>query len=377
MAWRFLAQRLNGDGTGTFVSTDLPLGDVTFTSTLSGDFTLSGAIDPRHPNAIGADGQPIIRQWSTAIYPEIDGLIRGGGIATGLSFDGPVMQIDAVGFTGYPRGMPYTDSWYGVEIDPLDAARHIWTHLQGKAGGDLGLVLDGTTSPVRIGEELEEVEFETGEGELVQFEAGPYKLAWWVTDDLGREFDDLAAETPFEYLEEHSWNEGQTDIVHRLRLGYPRLGRRRPDLRFVLGENVAIMPSISRPEEDYASEVLVLGSGEGQDMIRGLSGRSTAGRLRRVSVVDDKAIQSKTRANDRAARELARLNGDIEVATIEIRNHSHAPVGSFSPGDEIRLQADTDWVNVDDWFRILTVTTNPSEGDAMTAAVVRADAMAL
>ena len=45
----------------------------------------------------------------------------------------------------------------------------------------------------------------------VTFEAGPFKLNWWETDDLGDVIDKLATDTPFEYVEEHRWaNDGES-----------------------------------------------------------------------------------------------------------------------------------------------------------------------
>src|SRR5699024_9916925 len=52
-------------------------------------------------------------------------------------------------------------------------------HLQSKPQGDLGVVVDDTKAPkgVTVGAEEKDVSFETGEGEQVEFQSGPYILA--------------------------------------------------------------------------------------------------------------------------------------------------------------------------------------------------------
>lgn len=353
--WRYIAQRIRGDGAaGEFLDWNLPLTNVGITSTLSGPGALTATVPMEDARLRGQD---IFRDWGTAIWAEADGEIKGGGILVGTTFQGPSVEVTCMGLSGYPQGMPYLDYGAWVQIDPLFAARHIWQHLQSQPGGNLGVVVDETTSPVRIGKPLENVAFTTGAGEEVDFEAGPYKLAWWQTDDLGAEFDKLAQSTPFDYNEETRWVGDQ--LEHRLRLHYPRKGQRRHDLRFAIGENIAVIPSASSSGEEYANEVLFLGAGEGRDMVRGTASRSE-GRLRRAVVASDKAARSKLRANAGAKAELA-LRTDIETITsISVVDHQHAPFGSFDIGDEILVQGDFGWLDVYEWHRITSMTISPN-----------------
>lgn len=370
MAWRYLAQRLTGDGAGEFLDMSLPLSGVGVTETLSGPDRITGTVEPEVMRLKGPDGRPLLDEWSTAIYAEENGLIRAGGILTRSIFAQSRWTLDAMGFCGYANGMPYTGSEFFVEEDPTNIFRHIWEHLQARPGGDIGLQVDGTTSPVRLGTELKQVEFDTQAGP-VSFEAGPYKLAWYLTEDLGRNLDQLASETPFDYREEHAWN-AAGDIEHHLRIGYPKLGTRRTDLRFVIGENVSAVPTVERDGDEYANEVLSLGAGEGRDMVRGGDARAD-GRLRRVAVVADKTARSKRAANALARRELAARQGLDEVTDITVRDHPHARVGSWQPGDEVRLQGEMGWVKVDMWVRILSSTISPADLSVARLTVQRSD----
>lgn len=369
MAWRYLAQRLTGDGKGEFIDMALPLAGVQIEDVLSGPGRISGAIAPEVMRLKGPDGRPLLEEWSTAIYAEKDGEIRGGGILVHSEFTGAEWRLDAMGFCGYAQGMPYTDSTFFVGADPADIFRHAWDHLQSQLGGNIGLVVDGTTTPLRLGTALDQIEYDTQNGPM-RFESGPYKLTWYLTDDIGRALDDLAAQTPFEYLEEHTWK-GET-IEHRLRLGYPTVGVRRPELRFVIGENVSTVPTLERDGEDYANEILALGAGEGRDMVRATDARPD-GRLRRVAVVTDKTARSPSAAQSLARQELALRQGIEGIADLSVRDHPHARIGSWRPGDEIRVQGKLGWIDLDAWCRVLSTTISPDDPSVAQLTIARSE----
>lgn len=365
MTWRFLAQRLPS---GELIDPDLPLRGAAVTRALSGPGAVEGEVPVEVARLKGPDGRPLLEPWGSAIIAEAGGEIRGYGIVTDEpAWDGARWRIDTVGFSGYLAGLAYTGPEYaGVQVDPLDVVRRVWEHAQGEPGGDLGVVVDGTTSPVRIGDELREVEFVTGDGQEVAFEAGPFKLNAWETDDLGAVVDELASSTPFDYLEESRWD-GER-VAHRLRLGYPTIGRRREDLRFVIGENVVAEPSLTAGV--YASAVQVFGAGEGREMVRSPVVSRDLGRLRRTLVVTDKSITSVRKATDRARAILAAAGGGVRLESLTIADHPHAPVGSFDVGDSIPLDGPTGWGgDLSGWVRVLELTVKPDDPASMVARV--------
>lgn len=374
--WRYFATRLNGDGTETLIDPDLPLEGVTIEDRLSGHGGMTATIDPVYTRLLGSDGRPILKEWSTAIYAENDGDIRAGAILASCPIDGPSLALDAVGFTGYAQDMPYTGEGYkGVRVDPLDVVRHIWSHIQSYPGGNIGLTWDSTKSDVTIGTELRQVQFDTQSGP-VSFEAGPYKLNWYSNHDLASDIDGLAEETPFDYHERHFW---EGDVVrHRVDIGYPRLGRRRDDLRFVHGVNVFEPVTSDRDGSIYASGTLVLGAGEGSAMVKALREPATRpeDRLRRIAVVVDDRIKSKTKAAQRGDVEnqwRARLD---DVESVVVQDHPNAPLGSAVVGDEIRLEGQGDWADADLWVRILGISYQPENGQVAQYTVARTDKLA-
>jgi len=355
--WNYLAYRLNGDGTETLLSNDVPLSQPKIEHVLSGAGGVSGRISPEVSRLQTSKGDPIFDPWSTAIYAQKDGRIRGGGILVPLRSRGPELSLQAQAFTSYADGMPYFGELSRVNVDPMDMFREIWRHLQSFRGGNLGITLDTVKSPVRVGRKEERVEFKTDNGEDVSFEAGPHKLNYWDTTDLGAEAVRLAAETPFDFYETHAWSGEQ--VAHRIRLGYPRLGRRRKDLSFVVGVNIFTPPPVDWEGDDYASEVVVLGAGQGRKMIRGTASRQTT-RLRRVAVVQRKDLRTKASANLAAASEVAARLGDADISEVVVSDHPNAPLGSYELGDEILVQTRRGWSQeLRLWVRILAMTIDP------------------
>lgn len=367
--WRYLATRLNGDGTETFLSNDVPLQGAALTEDLSGPGGIKGSINPEVERLLTSAGEPIFVPWSTAIYAEKDDHIRAGAILANLTESGPSLALDCVGFTGYLKDQPYTGDISRIKADPLDLARHLWQHKQGIRGGNLGLALDPTTSPVRVGTPAVDKKIATETAD-VEFASGPFTLAWWKDHDMGQAFDDLAVQTPFDYLVTHQWS-GES-IRHQLRLGYPTLGRRLTDLRFVLGENIFEIPDIDYAGAAYASEVVVLGAGQGRAMVRGGDARVPT-RLHRAVVVEDKALTSKVSANRVARLEVAARLGDPDLDEFTVVDHPNAQIGAFNPGDEILVQTRDGWGQGRAmWVRILSIQITP-EKDQATLTVARVE----
>lgn len=370
--WRYILQAIDGSGApGAILHPDLPLTGVTITNSLSATNELTGNITP-FSRAI----KESLVNWGACIWAEAGGKIHGGGILVRTETSGSVCSLECMGLHGYAQGLPYTSmtSYNGVEIDPLDAYRHIWAYIQSATGGNLGLQIPALTTGLKIGTKLDQVDFDTQNGP-VSFEAGPYQLNYWETHDLGDKIDDLAADTPFDFRERHEWS-GDT-IAHFIDLAYPRFNRLRTDLRFVVGENVIIQPKIEESGDDWASELILLGAGEGRTMIRGLASLPRGNRLRRVAVVEDKKVKSLTTANTRAYNLLkARIEiGDITEFTV--LDHSLAPMGSVQPGDEVFISLDYDWQEGQGfWVRVQSVRFSPDEGNNYVLSVLRSDKVA-
>jgi len=367
--FRYLVQALPS---GEWLEWDLPLSRVEVVHELSGPGGLTGTVPVEIGRLLTPDGKPLLLPWACAIWAEASGEIRGGGILVRSEFNGPSWSIECVGLSGYAAGQPWTgDEYKGVQVDPLSLVRRIWNHLQSQPDGDLGLVVDNTTSPVRVGTESKDVEFTTGAGRDVSFESGPVKFNPWTTSDLGKEIDDLAASTPFDYVTHTAWDGDSQRLAHRLELAYPRRGRRRTDMRFVVGENVTVDPRQVMDGDDFASEVLGLGAGDGRDMVRTIV-TERKGRLRRAVTVADKSKRSKSALRSVAAGELKRRGGDVEVRDIEVAATPLADPMSVVVGDEIFIQSDVGWLDLNIWVRVVAVSIAPNNSSVVRFTVERA-----
>ena len=206
------------------------------------------------------------------------------------------------------------------------------------------------------------------EGEQLE----PFTLAWYADADLGAKLDTICEQGSFDYVEDHSWD-GDTPR-HALRFAAPRAGRVRGDLRFVVGENIVEAPALTEKAEQIATEVVVLGAGEGRAMVRGTWKTSAPGRLRRVKTVTDKSLRTKADADARAAREGKAATLGADIASIVVRDHPNAPLGSWSLGDTITARGDGQgWAG--DWtmqLRVISYTLSPDK-DTATLTVARGE----
>ena len=344
---RWCAQFLNteaeaDDAAGEFFDGHTPDGEFAYRWAGDPNASVSEKLIPAVPAKTELGG-PLIQNWQSVIVSERDGQIKGVSIVKDSPVDEGSMSLTGIGLAGYPTGMPFTASFKGVEVDPIDQVRRIWDHLQSKPQGDLGVVVDDTKAPkgVTVGAEEKDVSFETGEGEQVEFQSGPYILAWYQTDDCGKEIDDLAEYTPFDYRMEHEWS-GES-FTSFLRIGTPKIGVRRSRPRFVVGENIIEFPGIERVGDDYANEVLCLGSGEATKMRKGTATVKTD-RLRRAVVLADKSQRSNAAAEKAANAELKNRAGDPDITEITIMQHPNAEFNTWGLGDEILVTTPESWV---------------------------------
>lgn len=370
--WRHHVVRANGDGTITPVQWDVPISGAGPLTDLSGPGSFEGTITPELQRMKGEDGSLVV-PWSTVVLSERDEQLKAVSLIIDVAEDGPNLSIPGVSYVGY-AAQPYTgEPNEGIKVDPLDEVRRMWNHLQGVRGANLGVVIDDTTSPVRIGEPARDVSFETGEGEQVEFETGPYVIADWKTDDMAKEIDSLAEQTPFDYRMEHKWKPNRDDGIESfLRIGYPKIGTRRTRPRFVVGENVIVRPQIQWDGEEYASDVLMLGAGEGREMKRALA-PSTTDRLRRAVVVSDKSLTSNKAAKIAAETELALRLGTEDISEITIMDHNNARFNTWGLGDEILITTPAGWSQkLQLWVRVLAEKWD-CDKDELTLTVKRVE----
>lgn len=202
----------------------------------------------------------------------------------------------------------------------------------------------------------------------------PYVLQWWNDTDVGSEIANLAKNTPLDMAESWEWNADKLGVKQHLKLGYPRLGTRRNDLRFAEDENLLAAVLLRETPDLYASEVMFRGAGEGRDGIRAISGKPDPKRVRRYKTVNDKTVTDKLRAQAFADDEFRRRTALLTITEITIdATHDNAPMGSFSLGDDILIQCWVPYIgDVQLWHRIVSFTWRP-DADSVVIQLRRSE----
>lgn len=359
--WRYLAQRAV---TRQWVHTDLDLTVEQHPSQeLSAVGSFRASMAPDVYPTVAEDGRPILDEWGTFIYAEADGIIRWGGILISSTFNPREArwEIECASFATYPHKVPYEGPPITrKEIRGGSLVAELWAAAQSAPDANVGIVVrDGTGGGnVAI-------------GGLIGTEDDPYELAWWDAPDLGREIDRVTAEALLDWTEHHAWNSSRTDVIHEIRLHYPRAGRRRTDLAFRTGENIVSVDRPTRGGDEFANYVLGVGAGEGKGSLRRTTG-ARDGRLRRPHLLLRKDVASQARMDSMLRTSLLSRQKTLEVPGITIRDHPHARIGSWSLGDDIRVEADVPWLGrVDLWHRV--VAWAPVDDDTAHLSLERSD----
>jgi len=160
----------------------------------------------------------------------------------------------------------------------------------------------------------------------------------------------------------------------RIRLAYPRLGRRRNDISFATGVNITSTVPVVYSADEYAQVVVATGAGEGRSMYRAIDAVRD-GRLRMEHALELPDI----RGNDvlarraRAERTWRQRMGAID--SITVIDHPAAPFGSWQVGDDVLVSVHDQWVDFDGWMRITGWRAQPSgdDGERFTLSLARAD----
>lgn len=405
----------------------------TVTWNLNAADTFTVTLNPPRADMMTPGGEPLLTEWRDAAYLEEDGAIKFGGIFTSSTFNGPSWQQSYMGFAGYPNGIPYEGANYTVtRREAMDVVRYLWAWVQAQES-NLGMTVTAANTGVLLGAELPSVPVtdklgqpsKTGQATLWishpdNFQAGmvirvgdegttytikslsnhvatltttlkgassryvtgaviaqvvsptPFSLYWWNSTDIGNEIEQIRQEAQFDWRETHAWDSAaKAAVSHRLDIGVPRLGSRRTELRFTEGENIVQPATVTRDGTAYATRVVALGYGSGSSTVRADVSTRT-GQLNRTYVYTDAAMQTTGRASAVGQKVLASMASIDTVTSIVVKNHPHAPFGSFFCGDDIPVQLATGWRNTSIWSRIMSITQDPTT-DLMTLGLARSD----
>lgn len=204
-------------------------------------------------------------------------------------------------------------------------------------------------------------------------EDAKFKMNYWSTHDLLSTFQQLAQETGFSYRVDHT--RSGNEHTHVLRCAPGRLGVRRPQFRFIEGENVYSIPKVTHQGDEKVTSAVILGNGEGSKMRWLQKSRSAGGSrgLRRARVFADKTLTRTSQLDARAKEVLNAYSDPIDIEEFVVIDHGLAPIRTFDVGDEIELQTLSRRAgNFKRWVTIQSITLNP-EKNQMSVKVVPVD----
>ncbi|AEL97945.1 minor tail protein [Mycobacterium phage Patience] len=350
--------------TGEILTRDLVVKEPTVIVNLSAPSHISFNIDQgqRFASAAGIDW----KSWGQVIVPELE-TDQYGRICLGAQIisDGGVridpesgdLVIDAVGFMGYPKGIPWLENFNPIAVDPAEVIQRVWAHLQSFPHCDMGVqVLPSSTGTQMLpGHGFD--------GSILSFDFFALFIRAADFNDCGDTITGLARDLPLDMFEEVSWNEDRTELKKVLRLAYPLGGVQQDYLAFRLGENVINCELAEELEIEPVSDVIIRGWLPGKVYTSQLTNADPS-RFRRVVLEEDASISSTERAAAWAKRKLTRRNIPKSFSKIQIDpNHPHAPFGSFWVGDSIFIEAPNyPWVgDIQQWHRIVSITYKEGE----------------
>ena len=339
--------------TGEWQSLALPISDLEYGDELNGPGSLTGKLEPK----LIAQNPTLADPGTTLIYVESAGQLRWGGLVWDVRTQDNTLTLEAAGWSSYLQKRHDIDGNYGgrgpyVNADRCQVIRDIWAYAQSVTDGNLGVVVDSTTSTSTVGTP-----------------ADPLKSLWWELPVLGDAVDDLVSgDASPDYTCTTAWNSSKTAPVRRIRLGWPRLGARRADISFASGENIIEPPEIELAADEYAQVVIANGAGDGSAKRRAISAVRN-GRLRLESALDLPDTKGTDILGTRAAAERAWRQTLGSVAEITIRNTPAAPFGSWQIGDDVYTRVHNSWTSYTGWCRITGWTVKPDANGGPQAVI--------
>jgi hypothetical protein len=337
-------------------------------------------------NYIAEDGRRVFSKWDTILYAEEDGNLAWAGICTAANPSKDGTQLEFVGPMGWLQRVDYSAHYLVWKTNVFDVIRHIVKHAMTKPDS-LDFTLPSTMSAFTVGDErppTKPKEPARRRGETVsewknsarykQYQKDlsawndeygdrePFEIAWFEAPYVGEEIDTLAKENGFDYRERVEWRDkGQLISEFFIDLA-DNMVRRRDDIQFVDGMNIARPLDPKDGDERFANRVIALGGGDGRNMARVTRGGAD-GRLYQAEFVQYKSIKNITRLGQLAQADHKILNNkDPKIQTIAVWDvPGFADVSTLRVGDEVQVNSHNTATPIDAWVRVMRITRNPEE----------------
>lgn len=340
------------------VRTELPLTNVSFTREVNGP----GGWSAELPLSIVKDGYELVRaselaEADTALYVLRDNVVVFGGIlwAVNASSDQETLRVGGQGFWSYFRHRHIRKNLVFTAADQFEIVETIIDHAQDDfADGNLGVTV--TRTPTTSGVTRDR-----------RYSVHEYK-------NVGEAIEQLASVVNgFDFELEAGGSFGA--FTKTLQVWYPQRGRK-TDIVWEVGKNVQLLDYTADGIE-RANVVTAVGAGEGARMIRSHAVDSTA-KLRIERIEQFKDVNNSTTLTAHAQAALNFYKNSKRSARVQVVNQADAPLGSYIPGDQVRLRVSRGYLDIDEFWRIMSYTVQPDDSgsEIVTAELLPVDAFA-
>lgn len=137
----FTAFAAMGDGTEVLLHQEVPLRGAEFSRELNGVGRLSGSVPPEFLHERNADGIPVVEEWTTIVYPQVNGRMFDGYILSDVNDGESEAVLDFVSFIGYWDGMPYESVLAESNYPVANVIRELAGNVGAKPHGNLGMTV--------------------------------------------------------------------------------------------------------------------------------------------------------------------------------------------------------------------------------------------
>lgn len=157
----------------------------------------------------------------------------------------------------------------------------------------------------------------------------------------------------------------EIDANKQFSVFYPRKGLDKSDLVFEYGKNILSF-SETLDATDMANEILVLGSGNGSEMITSVrdSNATTQSQYKiRQKVLSFKDVIETATLNDNGDKELALRQVQQQIISLKTKGNLEPFYGSYVVGDSVRVKINYGIISIDTLFRIYGIKVKISDED--------------
>jgi hypothetical protein len=342
-------------------------------------------------NPYAEDGRKVWGKWDTLMFVEEDGQITWGGICSEVSPDDKGLQLEFIGGVGWLQRVDYNQRYSVWKTNVFDVVRHLVGYAMTKTPS-IRFAMPTTMSAFSVGDkqpdepEPQEPPRPLGVDENTWQNSDEYTrysqmhddwdrqygdrktfdIFWYEAPYVGEEIDTLAKEVGFEYRERVEWRD-RGALAYQFYFDFADdMARRRDDVEFVDGMNIAKALDPKNGATNFANRVIALGSGEGRDMARA-SVAVNDGRLYQAEFVQYKSIAKEDRLRALAQVDLVGLNNtDPKIDSVTVWDvPGYSPVKSLLVGDEVMVRSDKVSPPIATWVKILKITRDPRSNIAV------------